>query len=69
MTVNDIATGVFPAQSGVAKNGYVVTSVLKTGAFQDKPPDAPGESVNAAGYAAEFANRLTASGSLPVVTR
>jgi hypothetical protein len=63
----DIATTVFGNQP--TKNGYIVTSVLPTGKFEDRAPENPGESVSAAGYAAEFANRLQASGATYVVTR
>jgi hypothetical protein len=69
MPTNDVAFS--PLGSGKPlKQGYVVTSVLPTGSFQDLAPVCSGvDTLSVAEAQAIWSARLLASGSTPVVTR
>jgi hypothetical protein len=61
---NDVATNAIPGNP--VKNGYIVTSVLPTGTFEDRATPAPGENQSVGNLQSDLTNRLNDTGATPV---
>jgi hypothetical protein len=61
---NDVAANVFAGKP--VQNGYIVTSVLPTGKFEDRATPTPGENQSVGNLQADLSGRLADSGATPV---